>query len=79
MKKLLVLCLLFSISSYANFTENRIETKFKGADVNNDGKLSLEEAKIGMSKVSENFTKIDTNNDGYVSIEEIIAAYEKNE
>ncbi|HCK04378.1 MAG TPA: hypothetical protein DHV86_06430 [Methylophilaceae bacterium] len=56
-----------------------METKFKGADVNNDGKLSLEEAKKGMSKVSENFTKIDTNNDGYVSIEEIIAAYEKNE
>ena len=71
-----MLCLLFSISSYANFTENRIKYNFKDADVNNDGKLSLEEEN-GMPKGSESFTNIDTNNNCYVTIEEIITADKK--
>lgn len=73
----LVLFLIFSASSYANMTEARIKSKFTDADVNADGKLTLEEAKSGMPKVADNFTKIDADDSGYVTVEEIITSYEK--
>ena len=58
-------------------TDKRIEQKFKAADTNHDGKLTLQEAKDGMPKVAANFRKIDTEARGYVTIEQIKAAANK--
>ncbi len=54
----------------------QIEEKFKAADKNADGKLTLEEAKEGMPRVARAFTKIDVNNQGYVTVDEIKAKAE---
>ena len=51
----------------------QIEEKFKAADKNGDGKLTLEEAKEGMPRVARAFSKIDVNNQGYATVDEIKA------
>lgn len=51
----------------------QIEEKFKAADKNNDGQLTLEEAKAGMPRVAKGFSKIDTDNKGYVTVDQIKA------
>lgn len=51
----------------------QIEDKFKAADKNNDGKLTLEEAQAGMPRVAKGFAKIDTANNGYVTVDQIKA------
>ncbi|MDD3884841.1 MAG: hypothetical protein PHW66_07915 [Gallionella sp.] len=51
----------------------QIDSKFKAADKNNDGKLTLEEAKAGMPRVARGFSKIDAQNKGYVTADEIKA------
>lgn len=51
----------------------QIEEKFKAADKNSDGKLTLEEAKAGMPRVARAFSKIDVNNQGYVTVDDIKA------
>jgi Ca2+-binding EF-hand superfamily protein len=47
--------------------------KFQAADVNHDGKLTLEEAKAGMPRVAKAFDKIDVEKRGYVTLEQIQA------
>ena len=52
----------------------RRDQRFKKADVNGDGRLSLEEARKGMPGVARNFERIDANKDGFVTREELEAA-----
>jgi Ca2+-binding EF-hand superfamily protein len=51
----------------------KIEERFKAADVNHDGKLTLEEAKAGMPRVAKAFDKIDVEKKGFVTLEQIQA------
>jgi Ca2+-binding EF-hand superfamily protein len=53
--------------------DQQIEEKFKAADTNHDGKLTLVEAKSGMPRVARGFSKIDADNKGYVTVDEIKA------
>lgn len=48
-----------------------IEERFKAADKNGDGKLTLEEAKAGMPRVASNFDRIDTQKLGYITVDQI--------
>jgi hypothetical protein len=48
-----------------------MESKFAAADKDGDGKLTPEEAKAGMPRVSANFTKIDKGSKGFVTVEDI--------
>jgi Ca2+-binding EF-hand superfamily protein len=50
-----------------------IAAKFQAADVNHDGKLTLEEAKAGMPRVAESFDTIDVEKKGYLTLEQIQA------
>jgi Ca2+-binding EF-hand superfamily protein len=50
-----------------------IESRFKAADKDGDGKLTLEEAKAGMPRVARGFDKIDTDKKGYITLDEIKA------
>lgn len=68
--------LLAPIAHAVDITESRLEALFKKADVNNDGKLTREEAKA-MPRVLKNFDAIDTDKDGTVTLEEIRAAMAK--
>lgn len=51
----------------------QIEEKFKAADKDNNGQLTLEEAKAGMPRVAKGFAKIDADNKGYVTVDDIKA------
>ena len=51
----------------------KIEQKFKTADANHDGKLTLEEAKTGMPRVAKNFDRIDVEKKGYITLEQLQA------
>jgi hypothetical protein len=51
----------------------QIEDKFKLADKNADGQLTLEEAKAGMPRVAKGFDKIDVDKKGYVTVDQIKA------
>jgi Ca2+-binding EF-hand superfamily protein len=55
----------------------KIEEKFKAADVNHDGKLTLEEAKAGMPRVAKAFDKIDVEKKGYITLEQLQAFADK--
>lgn len=53
---------------------SQLTARFKAADKNGDGKLSLQEAKDGgMTRVVANFTTIDTDKDGYVTFAQLKA------
>lgn len=53
---------------------SHLTSKFKAADKNGDGKLSLQEAKDGgMTRVVANFKTIDTDKDGYVTFAQLKA------
>lgn len=51
----------------------KIEARFKAADVNHDGKLTREEAKAGMPRVAKAFDKIDVEKKGYITLEQLQA------
>lgn len=48
-----------------------IEQRFAQADTNHDGKLTLEEAKSGMSLIAPFFNDIDASHKGYVTLDQI--------
>lgn len=50
-----------------------LETRFKAADKNADGKLTLDEAKAGMPRVADAFGHIDAEKKGYVTLDQIKA------
>ena len=58
-------------ATQAKLTE--VETRFKAADKNADGKLTLQEAKDGMPRIADAFNHIDTEKKGYVTLDQIKA------
>jgi hypothetical protein len=52
----------------------QLESRFKEADKDGDGKLTLDEAEAGMPRVAKNFDLIDNDKKGYVTLDEIKAA-----
>jgi hypothetical protein len=51
------------------------QQRFKAADLNGDGAVSLKEAQGNMPMVARNFDEIDSNHDGLATHSEIEAAY----
>ncbi len=71
-----VLCCAFLTLSFSVYADDaklnqELAAKFKAADVNQDGKLTLAEAQAGMPRVAAHFSDIDTQNRGYVTLEQI--------
>lgn len=52
----------------------RMAERFKTADADHDGKLTLDEARAGFPMVARNFDKIDTGHTGSLTLEQITAA-----
>jgi Ca2+-binding EF-hand superfamily protein len=75
--KVVLLVVSFSMASLAQAENSaiakEITARFKAADKNADGQLSLEEAKAGMPRVAKGFDRIDVEKKGYVTLEQIIA------
>ena len=75
--KLLILLTCILMVSVAQADDSakskQIEDKFKLADKNADGQLTLEEAKAGMPRVAKGFDKIDVDKKGYVTVDQIKA------
>ncbi len=63
-------------ATQAKLTE--VETRFKAADKNADGKLTLQEAKDGMPRIANSFSHIDTEKKGYVTLDQIKEVMLKN-
>jgi len=63
-------------ATQAKLTE--LETRFKAADKNADGKLTLQEAKDGMPRIADAFSHIDSEKKGYVTLDQIKAVLIKN-
>ena len=63
-------------ATQAKLTE--LETRFKDADKNADGKLTLQEAKDGMPRIADAFSHIDVEKKGYVTLDQIKAILIKN-
>jgi Ca2+-binding EF-hand superfamily protein len=53
--------------------DKEIEERFKAADKDHDGKLTLAEAKAGMPRIAKGFDKIDKDKKGYLTVEQIKA------
>jgi Ca2+-binding EF-hand superfamily protein len=51
--------------------KEKMEARFKEADVNSDGQISLEEAQAKMPRVAERFTTLDTDKNGMLSKDEL--------
>ena len=49
----------------------RGEERFKEADINNDGQISLDEAQARMPRLAERFVALDTDKNGMLSKEEL--------
>lgn len=49
-----------------------VVTRFKAADKNGDGKLTLEEAQAGMPRVAMAWDKIDVDKKGYITLEQLL-------
>ncbi len=75
--KVLLVVVSFSMASLAQADNSaiakEITARFKAADKNADGQLSLEEAKAGMPRVAKGFDRIDVEKKGYVTLAQIIA------
>jgi len=52
--------------------DKEIIAKFKAADKNHDGKLTLAEAQAGMPRVAAHFSYIDSQGRGYVTLDQIL-------
>ena len=57
--------------------DKEIIERFKAADKNQDGKLTLAEAQAGMPRVAEHFSYIDSQGRGYVTLDQILALADK--
>jgi hypothetical protein len=49
-----------------------VEARFKAADKNGDGKLTLEEAQASMPRVAMAWEKIDVDKKGYITLEQLL-------
>ena len=70
-----VTALILSLCTSGVFAADaaEIESRFKSADKNGDGKLTLEEAKAGMPRVAQGFNSIDTEKKGYITLDQLKA------
>lgn len=70
-------CLLFAATTQAAETPtadgSEIDKRFAAADKDSDGKLTPDEAKNGMPRISRNFSRVDTEGKGYLTLEQIKA------
>ena len=68
-----VTALILSLCTSGVFAADaaEIESRFKSADKNGDGKLTLEEAKTGMPRVAQGFNSIDTEKKGYITLDQL--------
>ncbi|CAM3843151.1 EF-hand domain-containing protein [Polynucleobacter arcticus] len=57
--------------------DKEIVEKFKVADKNQDGKLTLAEAQAGMPRIAKHFSYIDSQGLGYVTLNQILAVADK--
>jgi Ca2+-binding EF-hand superfamily protein len=81
MKTVQVIGLAFALAMVGNAglaladakQDKDIEEKFKAADKDHDGKLTLAEAKAGMPRVAKGFDKIDKDKKGYLTVDQIKA------
>lgn len=48
-----------------------VEQAFAQADTNHDGKLTLDEARVGMAPIVPAFAEIDVDHKGYVTIDQV--------
>lgn len=64
-------------TSAAAKRDEQIESRFKKADKDGNGKLTLDEAKAGMPRVAKNFDKIKSGSNDYVTLDEVKAAAKK--
>ncbi|MBA4048698.1 MAG: calcium-binding protein [Sphingomonas sp.] len=64
-------------AAYANTYEDRLaelRAKFKASDKNQDGKLTLQEAKNGgMTRIAYGFSSLDTDQDGFLTLAQLEA------
>ena len=51
----------------------QLQTRFSSANTTHDGKLTREQATIGMPMVAKHFDEIDTQKNGYVTLPQIEA------
>jgi Ca2+-binding EF-hand superfamily protein len=51
--------------------KEKMEGRFKEADANGDGQISLDEAQAKMPRVAEKFSTLDTDKNGFLSKEEL--------
>ena len=51
--------------------KQKVQERFKQADTNGDGNISMDEAKQSMPKLAEHFDAIDANHDGQLSPDEM--------
>jgi len=67
--------LLLAVGSTAALAADaaELDSHFKAADKNGDGKLTLDEAKAGMPRVAKVFDKIDTEKKGYITLDQLKA------
>jgi Ca2+-binding EF-hand superfamily protein len=49
----------------------RLDERFKDADTNGDGQLSLDEVQAGMPRLAAHFTDLDKDKNGMLSKEEL--------
>lgn len=52
--------------------DQEVVARFKAADKNGDGKLTLEEAEAGMPRVAMAWDKIDVDKKGYITLEQLL-------
>jgi Ca2+-binding EF-hand superfamily protein len=67
--------LLVSVTAFADDASRNkeIQERFAKCDTNQDGKLTLNEAKGCMPRIYDHFTRIDEQGRGYVTVAEIQA------
>ena len=51
--------------------KQKAQERFKQADTNGDGNISMDEAKQGIPKLAEHFNAVDANHDGQLSPDEM--------
>lgn len=58
--------------------DQEVVARFKAADKNGDGKLTLEEAQAGMPRVAMAWDKIDLDKKGYITLEQLLVIVSAN-
>jgi EF hand len=58
-------------------SDQQVSKQFQAADANGDGKLTREEAKVGMPGVYRNFERIDTKGQGFITQEDLMMAMKR--